>query len=110
MEEALVLTRFASNVHVIHRRDELRASKILQDRGFANEKIDFIWFSEVKEFIGDDKTGLTAVRLVDNRSGEESDLEVPGAFIAIGHDPNSEVLRQWPIHLDRRRIRRRRPA
>jgi len=100
MEEALFLTRFASKVYVIHRRDELRASKILRDRGFANEKIEFVWFSEVKEFIGDDKSGLKAVRLVDNRSGEERDLEVPGCFIAIGHDPNSEVLRAWPIRLD----------
>jgi thioredoxin reductase (NADPH) len=100
MEEALFLTRFASKVYVIHRRDELRASKILQDRAFANDKIEFLWFSEAKELIGDEKGGLRAVRLVDNRSGEERDLEVPGCFIAIGHDPNSEVLRPWPIHLD----------
>ena len=100
LEEALFLTRFASKVYVIHRRDEFRASKILQDRAFANEKLEPVWFSEVKEFVGDQESGLKAVRMYDNRSGEERDLEVPGCFIAIGHDPNSEVLRPWPIRLD----------
>ncbi|MFD0855716.1 thioredoxin-disulfide reductase, partial [Actinomadura adrarensis] len=90
MEEAIFLTKFARSVTVIHRRDELRASKIMQDRAFANEKITFRWNSEVAEIQGEDR--LTGVRLRDTVTGEESELEVTGLFIAIGHDPRSELF------------------
>ena len=90
MEEALFLTRFAKTVTVIHRRDELRASKIMQERAFANPKIKFRWNSEISEILGDKK--ITALRLRDTVTGEESTLEVGGLFIAIGHDPRSELF------------------
>ena len=83
MEEALFLTRFASTVTVIHRRDELRASKIMQERAFANPKIKFRWNSEVSEVLGDTK--ITGLRLRDTVTGEQSDLAVGGVFVAIGH-------------------------
>ncbi|MDS1271465.1 thioredoxin-disulfide reductase [Lipingzhangella sp. LS1_29] len=90
MEEATFLTRFARSVTVIHRRDELRASKIMQERAFANEKINFIWNSEVTEVLGDTK--VTGVRLRDRVTGEERTLEISGLFIAIGHDPRVELF------------------
>ena len=90
MEEATFLTRFARSVTVIHRRDALRASKIMQERAFSNEKIRFVWDSEVVDVLGDDKT--SGVRLRNLRSGEETDLAVTGLFIAIGHDPRSELF------------------
>ena len=91
MEEALFLTRFAIKVTVIHRRDELRASKIMQDRAFANDKIGFLWDTVVDEVMGDGQ--VRALRLRDAKTGEERDLEVGGLFVAIGHDPNTEVFR-----------------
>jgi thioredoxin reductase (NADPH) len=90
MEEAIFLTRFARSVTVIHRRDALRASKIMQDRAFANEKIRFAWNSEVAEILGDDR--LSGVRLRNTATGEESTLKVTGLFIAIGHEPRSELF------------------
>ncbi|MBO0817329.1 MAG: thioredoxin-disulfide reductase [Actinobacteria bacterium] len=90
MEEALFLTRFAKAVTVIHRRDELRASKIMQERAFANPKIKFRWNSEVTEMLGDTK--ITGLRLRDTVTGEESELPVCGIFVAIGHDPRSELF------------------
>ena len=90
MEEALFLTRFAKTVTVIHRRDELRASKIMQERAFANPKIKFRWNSEVAEILGDAK--ITGLRLRDTVTGEESELAVRGVFVAIGHDPRSELF------------------
>jgi thioredoxin reductase (NADPH) len=90
MEEAAFLTRFARSVTVVHRRDTLRASKIMQDRAFANPKINFLWDSVVEEMVGDGK--LTGVRVRNTRSGEESLVPVTGAFIAIGHDPRSELF------------------
>jgi thioredoxin reductase (NADPH) len=90
MEEALFLTRFASTVTVVHRRDELRASKIMQERAFANPKIKFRWNSEVSEILGDTK--ITGLRLRDTVTGEESELAVGGVFVAIGHDPRSELF------------------
>jgi thioredoxin reductase (NADPH) len=90
MEEAIFLTRFARSVTVIHRRDQLRASKIMQDRAFANDKIRFMWDSQVVEILGDDR--LTGVRVRNTRTGEESTLDVTGLFIAIGHDPRSELF------------------
>jgi thioredoxin reductase (NADPH) len=90
MEEATFLTRFAKSVVVVHRRSELRASKIMQERAFANEKIRFVWDSEVVDIIGEDK--LEGVRLRNLKTGEESALDVSGLFVAIGHDPRSEIF------------------
>lgn len=91
MEEATFLSRFASTVHVIHRRDELRASKVMQERAFNDPTIVFEWNSEVVGIHGDDK--VTGVRLRDTVSGQERDLDVTGLFVAIGHDPRSELVR-----------------
>jgi thioredoxin reductase (NADPH) len=91
MEEATFLTRFASKVTIVHRRDSLRASKIMADRAFANDKIEFAWNSEVAQIIGDDR--LEGVVLRDTRSGETRRLDVTGLFIAVGHDPRSELVR-----------------
>ncbi|MEV4094006.1 thioredoxin-disulfide reductase [Streptosporangium saharense] len=91
MEEATFLTRFANSVTVVHRRDELRASKIMQDRAFANEKIRFVWDSEVVEVLGENK--VSAVRLRNLKTGEESELPATGLFIAIGHDPRTELVK-----------------
>ncbi|MEV3921394.1 thioredoxin-disulfide reductase [Actinomadura coerulea] len=90
MEEAIFLTKFARSVTVVHRRGELRASKIMQDRAFANEKIKFLWDSEVAAIQGDDR--VTGVTIRDTRTGAESALEITGLFIAIGHDPRSELF------------------
>src|SRR5262245_26847857 len=91
MEEALFLTRFAPRVTVIHRRDALRASKIMQERALRNEKIDFAWNSEVEEVIGDEC--VTGVRIRDTVSGERRVLPVEALFVAIGHQPNTELFR-----------------
>jgi thioredoxin reductase (NADPH) len=90
MEEATFLTRFASNVTVAHRRDRLRASKVMQDRAFANPKIDFRWNSEVVEIDGDQS--VDGVVLRDTVTGETSKLAVGGLFVAIGHTPNTELF------------------
>jgi thioredoxin reductase (NADPH) len=90
MEEATFLTRFARKVYVIHRRDELRASKVMQERAFANDKIEFVWDSEVVDVLGSDK--VDGVRLKNTRSGEDTELSITGLFIAIGHDPRSELV------------------
>ncbi|WP_131736538.1 thioredoxin-disulfide reductase [Actinomadura roseirufa] len=90
MEEATFLTKFARSVTVIHRRGELRASKIMQDRAFANEKIRFLWDSEVVKINGDDR--VSGVRVRNVASGAESTLDITGLFIAIGHDPRSELF------------------
>jgi thioredoxin reductase (NADPH) len=91
IEEATFLTRFAKSVTLVHRRDSLRASKIMQDRAKANEKIDFAWNSEVTAIHGDDK--LNGVTLRDTVTGEERKVEVGGLFVAIGHDPRVELVR-----------------
>ena len=91
MEEALFLTRFAPRVTVIHRRDALRASKIMQERAFANEKIDFAWDATVDEVLGDDF--VTGVRIENGKTGEKRDLAVEALFIAIGHEPNTALFR-----------------
>jgi thioredoxin reductase (NADPH) len=85
MEEALFLTRFATKVYVIHRRDTLKASKIMQDRAKANPKIEFIWNAGVEALLGETK--LTGVKLKDTVTGAESEMELDGLFIAIGNDP-----------------------
>jgi len=90
MEEATFLTRFARSVTVIHRRDTLRASKIMQDRAFDNPKIKFLWDSEIVEAVGDTK--LTGLRVRNVKTGQEQVLPVSGVFVAIGHDPRSELF------------------
>lgn len=91
MEEALFLTKFASSVTVIHRRDTLRASKIMQQRAMANEKISFIWDTVVVDVLGEDK--VTGLRLRNVKTGEESTFECDGLFVAIGHQPNTEIFK-----------------
>jgi thioredoxin reductase (NADPH) len=91
LEEATFLTRFARKVYLVHRRDTLRASKIMQQRAFDNPKIEFVWDTEVLEAVGDPK--LEAVRTRNTRTGEEGTLAVTGLFIAVGHDPRSELVR-----------------
>ncbi|OLO99222.1 thioredoxin-disulfide reductase [Mycolicibacterium porcinum] len=91
MEEATFLTRFAKSVTLIHRRDEFRASKIMLERARANEKITFLTNTEITQIEGDPK--VTGVRLRDTVTGEESKLDVTGVFVAIGHDPRSELVR-----------------
>ncbi len=91
MEEALFLTRFATTVTLIHRRGELRASKVMQQRAFANEKIEFVWNSRVVEVLGD--STVSGVRISDTESGKESTLEVNGLFVAIGHQPNTSLFK-----------------
>jgi thioredoxin reductase (NADPH) len=90
MEEALFLTKFATEVVVIHRRRQLRASKIMQDRAFRNPKISFRWDSVVTEIVGEHS--LEAVRLEDVSDGSQSELQVAGLFVAIGHAPNTELF------------------
>nr|WP_157075356.1 thioredoxin-disulfide reductase [Nesterenkonia jeotgali] len=91
MEEALFLTKFASKVTVLHRRGELRASQIMADRAKANEKIEFIWNTEVAEVQGEGKVSRLLLR--DTTTGEPSSLDVTGVFVAIGHDPRTELFK-----------------
>ena len=97
VEEANFLTRFANKVTIIHRRDQLRASKIMQERAFANPKIDFAWNSVVDDLLGEDK--LTGARLRNVVDGQTSDLAVGGLFVAIGHDPNTKLF-EGQLELD----------
>ena len=90
LEEALFLTKFGDSVTVVHRRKELRASKIMQDRAFKNEKITFRWDSVVSDVLGNER--VTGVRLRDTNSGEESDIGADGVFVAIGHAPSTEMF------------------
>jgi len=90
MEEALFLTKFASKVTVIHRRDSLLASKIMADRALAHPKIEFVWNSELADVLGEDK--VTGVRLRNLNTGEESELAVTGVFVAIGNDPRVALV------------------
>jgi thioredoxin reductase (NADPH) len=92
MEEALFLTKFASTVHVIHRRDELRASAIMQKRALNNQKINFIWNSVVEEVLSEDGSAVEAISLRNVMTDEVSSLSVGGLFIAIGHTPNTEIF------------------
>jgi thioredoxin reductase (NADPH) len=91
-EEATFLTRFASTVYLIHRRDELRASKIMADRALANPKIKPIWNSTVSEYLTDEKGEVRAVELLNLVTGEKSELELKCVFVAIGHVPNTQFL------------------
>jgi len=91
MEESLFLTRFANRVTVVHRRDRLRASKILQERAFKNPKIQFVWDTVVEEILGEER--VEGVRLRNVKTGEETNFKCGGVFIAIGHKPNTEIFR-----------------
>lgn len=96
MEEATFLTKFASKVTVVHRRDTLRASKIMQERAMKNSKISFIWDSVVEEVLGEDRNGkrtMTGARLRNLKTNKITELAAQGLFIAIGHQPNTEVFR-----------------
>ena len=93
MEEATFLTKFASKVSVIHRRRELRASKIMQDRAFANPKIAWIWDSVVTDIVGSREPGVKAVKLHNKRTGLDSEYPTQGLFFAIGHKPNTEIFK-----------------
>ncbi len=90
LEEALFLTRFADKVFLVHRRDSLRASKIMQDRAFANPKIEFVWNTVVDDLIGD--TSLEGIDVTDVVTGESRRLDVTGLFVAIGHRPNTDLF------------------
>lgn len=95
MEESLFLTRHASKVYVVHRRNELRASKIMQERAFENPKIEFIWNTVVEDILGElePKRRVTGVKLKNLETGETSELPIDGVFIAIGHKPNSDLFK-----------------
>ncbi|VGO20956.1 thioredoxin-disulfide reductase [Pontiella sulfatireligans] len=92
-EEAMFLTRFASKVTLVHRRDELRASKIMADRTVNHSKIEMAWNSTIEEILGDD-TGVTGVRIKNVKTGETTDIEAKGYFSAIGHKPNTDAFKQ----------------
>jgi len=91
MEEATFLTKFASKVHIIHRRDEFRASKIMQERALNNEKITVHWNSTVSDIKGDQK--VQQVVLNNTKTGDESSIDLAGVFVAIGHEPNTELFK-----------------
>jgi len=99
-EEASFLTKFASKVYLIHRRDELRASKIMAARALANEKIEPVWNSGVEDYILDDNKRIRAVKLKNTVDGSESELEVEGVFMAIGHNPNTDFVNTDLVDLD----------
>ena len=92
MEEATFLTRYAAKVYVVHRRDKLRASKIMQEKAFRNEKIEFIWNTTVEEILGTPEDGVTGVRLR-KQNGEEYVFDCAGVFVAIGHKPNTALFK-----------------
>ncbi len=92
MEEATFLTKFASKVTIIHRRDELRASNIMAQRAFDNPKVEFLWDSEVTEILGTQEDGVTGVNVINNNTGEVNEMSCQGVFIAIGHIPNTSIF------------------
>jgi thioredoxin reductase (NADPH) len=98
MEEALFLTRFASKVTIVHRRDEFRASEIMLERARAHEKIEWITSAVVEEILGVDEGRLTGVRISDVRTGESREVPADGLFVAIGHDPNTKLFLDWLEH------------
>ena len=93
MEEAIFLTKFASKVTIVHRRDLLRASKIMVDRAISNKKIDFLWNAEPIEFIGDKEKGVYAMAYKDTKTKEQTQVNTDGVFIAIGHNPNTNLFK-----------------
>ncbi|MBI4049818.1 MAG: thioredoxin-disulfide reductase [Candidatus Doudnabacteria bacterium] len=90
MEDSIFLTKFATSVKVVHRRDELRASKAMQEKAKANPKISFVWNTEIAEVLGE--SSVTGVRVKNNKTGEESEIACQGVFVAVGHKPNTEFL------------------
>lgn len=92
VEEAIYLTNFCSKVYLMHRRDELRASKAMQKRAFENPKIEMLWNTELDEVIGDETGPMKDVRVINNKTGEKSEIGVKGLFIAVGHKPNTEIF------------------
>jgi thioredoxin reductase (NADPH) len=98
MEEATFLTRFAARVIIVHRRDEFRASPIMVDRARENDRIDFVLNAVVEEVLGTDDGHVTGVRLRDTVTGETSELDADGIFVAIGHDPNTALFLDWLDH------------
>ena len=92
VEEAAFMTKFASKVYIVHRRDELRASKIMAQRALGNEKIEILWNKTVEDMLGDDTNGVTGIKLKDTKTGEVKDFAVSGIFLAIGHTPNVKFL------------------
>lgn len=101
MEDALFLTRFATSVTVIHRRDQLRASKIMQEKAFKNEKIKFVWDSVVEEVFDVNKDSVTGVNIKNVKTGEKKRIDCEGVFVAIGHEPNTAIFR-GKIDLDKK--------
>lgn len=93
MEEALFLTKFASNVTLVHRREEFRASKIMQERVLAHDKIEVLWNTEIREIMGSKEKGVESIRLFNSKTNEETILPTQGVFVAIGHKPNTELFR-----------------
>ncbi len=100
LEESLFLTRFASGVTIIHRRDQLRASKIMQERAMKNPKIRFVWNTEVQEVLGD-AVKMTGVRVLNNQTKQTSEIKADGLFVAIGHKPNTQIF-EGQIELDQK--------
>jgi thioredoxin reductase (NADPH) len=100
MEEAVFLTKFADRVTIVHRRDEFRASKIMLDRARANEKISWLTNAVVEEVLGAEEGRITGLRLRDTVTGETRDLPADGLFVAIGHDPNTQLFLEWLDHDD----------
>jgi thioredoxin reductase (NADPH) len=101
LEEANFLTRFCTKVTVIHRRDTLRASKIMQERAKSNPKIEFLWNAAVEDIVGDKETGVTALKLKHTVTGECFDFATQGIFVAIGHEPNTSVFKNTGLALDK---------
>lgn len=99
-EEASFLTRFASKVYLVHRRDELRASKIMADRALANPTIEPVWNAEVREYLTDTNGDMRAIRVHDRVTGTDREIEVKCVFVAIGHDPNTAFLAGSGVALD----------
>lgn len=95
VEEAIYLTNFCTKVYLLHRRDELRASKAMQKRAFENDKIEILWNTELDEVLGGDTGPLEDVRVVNNKTGEKKEIGVKGLFIAVGHKPNTEIFSDY---------------
>ncbi len=93
MEEAVYLTKFAAKVSILHRREELRASKIMQDRAMNNEKIEFVWNTVVEDIRGSQEEGLTGLKIKNTKTGEVSEFKTQGLFFAIGHVPNTDIFK-----------------